>query len=202
VPAGYPANWLSLAVSASGGLEDTKTVALTADDFELSSEVDEAETGDIIAITITPNSLFDGEFTFDDGDMEGLLIPWGVEFSKSSWPFGTLDQDIPDGLTFLYMPMKPGNITITVCNDELGCQEITIVVTGDDLTLDDDIGGEDGFDDEDGGDKSGVSDGEPGVPSTGLFGVPMSAVVAGGGGLLAFGVAAGTAMLVRKRRGE
>jgi len=135
VPLAYHANWLNIEVEAPG-LSADPLVALTADDFDFTSGAVLANTGTPIVFTITPNSVFHGTFTLDDGGMGGIFSPTSLVFSDTTWPYDTLEQGIPVGLDFTYIPRKPGDITITACNLDLGCKEIDIVATGEDLTRD------------------------------------------------------------------
>ena len=174
VPLAYHSSWLNLAVEAPG-LDDDPTIALTADDYDFTSGAVTTTTGTPITFTITPNSVFHGSFSLDDGGYEGVFGPSAMVFNDADWPYNTLEQGIPVGLDFTYTPKKPGTIIITVCNAELGCKDITIVATGEDLTLI--------------------------APSTGWFDSPASAAIAEGCGLALLGSAiVAASIFIRKRR--
>jgi hypothetical protein len=127
-------NYIGLSATAPD-LEGDPLIAITANDFELTAEDDLSDiaTGTTLTFTIKPNSLFDGTFTLDDGGMGGLFSPNSVLFNPVSWPENT-NHTPPSGLTFTYTPLQPGDTTLAVCNQTLGCQFIELIgVHGEDF---------------------------------------------------------------------
>jgi hypothetical protein len=139
VPNTLNANWLGITATAPN-LTTDPIVAITANNFTLTSSDTSTTIGEPITFTITPNGLFDGTFNLSDGGAGGTFSPTSITFNSADWP-ASPNQTLPTGLTFTYTPATCGYITITASDTNvdimrgIGSDHITIGVISDDGSI-------------------------------------------------------------------
>ena len=119
-------NWFEIHVSAQDDstiLEAVHHVGLIADDYTVTESginVDNNASNPIIArigvpldFMLTPNALYAGTYTFDDGESAGYFVPPGTYTQTAdSWPAS--NNQTLQSQTFVYVPLETGYHTITV----------------------------------------------------------------------------------------
>jgi len=119
-------NWFEIHVAAQDDptiLEAIHHVGLIADDYMITESginVDNNVSNPIIAgvgvpldFMLTPNALYAGTYTFDDGESAGYFVPPGTYTQTAdSWP--AFNDQTLQSQTFTYVPLETGYHTITV----------------------------------------------------------------------------------------
>jgi hypothetical protein len=119
-------NWLEIYVDVQGDstiAEAVHPVGLIADDYTVTQggvDVNDNSANPLIATVgtpidfiLTPNALFAGTYSFDDGDAAGYFVPPGtIVRTPDQWP--AFDDQTLQSQMFTYVPLETGYHTITV----------------------------------------------------------------------------------------